>query len=55
MSHAQGHNNENPLECPECQEWIEALAKQCFCRGIDKPCDGLLSGGFCDNYDGGQD
>lgn len=41
---------ENPLDDPGYQKLVEDLAKECKCVGIDKPCDGLLGGGFCDRF-----
>jgi hypothetical protein len=43
-------NMEDITESPEYKEWLEKLAKECKCCPIcsDKPCDGLMAGGFCD-------
>lgn len=35
-------------DSPEYQEFIESLIDKCTCYP-DKPCDGLLAGGFCDD------
>lgn len=34
-------------ECEGFAQWVKELAKQCTCDG-DRPCDGLLAGGLCD-------
>ncbi len=38
---------EDPTDSPEWQVWIEGLAKHCRCRD-NRPCDGLMAGGPCD-------
>lgn len=38
-----------PQDDPEYQKMVEELALQCTCTGADKPCDGLLAGGLCDD------
>ena len=30
-------------------DWLDTLTTQCTCDGVDKPCDGLLAGGLCDD------
>ena len=30
-------------------DWLDTLTTQCTCEGVDKPCDGLLAGGLCDD------
>lgn len=37
---------EDPSQDPNYQRWIEELAKHCRCSC--GPCDGLMSGGICD-------
>ncbi len=34
---------------PGYAAFVEKLAIECSCVGIDRPCDGLLAGGLCDN------
>ena len=37
------------------QQLIEELALQCTCTPLsDRPCDGLLAGGLCDNLQMGR-
>ena len=34
---------------PEYQKFVEEMAKVCKCTPLsDRPCDGLLAGGLCD-------
>lgn len=40
-----------PQDDPAYQEMVDELAKICRCKGMDKPCDGLLAGGLCDHLD----
>lgn len=39
---------EEASEDPDSAALVEELARECTCSG-DRPCDGLLAGGFCDN------
>ena len=43
-----GFHLETPHDDPDYQAWVEELAKECACSG-DRPCDGLMAGGLCDN------
>lgn len=36
-------------EFEQYELWVENLAKHCTCTGIDRPCDGLMAGGLCDD------
>jgi len=38
----------DPMDDPEYQAFVDKLAQVCKCSH-DKPCDGLLAGGMCDN------
>jgi hypothetical protein len=38
----------NPYDTPEYQQFISDMVKHCRCSH-DRPCDGLLAGGLCDN------
>lgn len=45
---------EDVIRDQQCEE----LAEQCTCPGIDRPCEGLLAGGMCDDLHlegGGED
>lgn len=33
---------------PQYQAWVESMAKHCRCSN-DRPCDGVLAGGLCDD------
>jgi hypothetical protein len=37
---------QSPEDDPAYQAWLADLATQCLCS--DKPCGGLMAGGFCD-------
>ncbi len=39
----------NPYETAEYQKFVESMAVHCRCRPSDRPCDGVLAGGVCDN------
>ena len=41
---------------PEYQAWVGTLSRECTCSG-DRPCDGLMAGGLCDDlhYDHDED
>lgn len=39
----------NPADDAAYQAEIDRLSLLCNCTGIDRPCDGLLAGGMCDN------
>lgn len=41
--------NDDPTDDPAYQAWLADLATQCRCS--DKPCDGLMAGGLCDDLD----
>ena len=34
-------------------DFVQALAAECMCVGVDRPCDGLLAGGPCDDFHDG--
>ena len=38
----------DPYDTPEYHAWVESMAKSCHCAH-NKPCDGVLAGGMCDN------
>lgn len=38
-----------PQDDPAYQKMLDEMAKMCRCKGMDKPCDGLLAGGLCDH------
>lgn len=39
-----------PYDDPAYQALVEELAKQCRCTPLsERPCDGLLAGGVCDD------
>ena len=41
---------DNMHDDPSYQELVAELAKECTCTPeSDRPCDGLLAGGHCDN------
>lgn len=47
MSHPQQPENQDD---PDYAIWVEKLAEQCTCTPhSDRPCDGLLAGGMCDD------
>src|ERR1051325_5575556 len=40
----------SPLDDPDYQAFVEEMAKLCRCTPLsDRPCDGLLAGGPCDD------
>jgi len=41
-------------ETREYQKWLEELAEECTCDG-DRPCAGLMAGGFCDDLHWDED
>lgn len=55
MNPKQCHKNGIPIPdaddftaSPEYQAWVESMAEHCRCSR-NCPCDGVLSGGFCDD------
>lgn len=39
----------DPEDAEAYSAWIDSLTAQCTCEGVDRPCDGLLAGGLCDD------
>lgn len=31
------------------QKFVESMVPRCRCRSADRPCDGVLAGGICDD------
>ena len=46
--------NDDPTDDPAYQAWLADLATQCRCSH-DRPCAGLMAGGFCDELDWSED
>ena len=44
----------DPTYEPAYQAFVDEMAKLCRCSH-DKPCDGLLAGGLCDNIQGSDE
>lgn len=40
---------QDPFESAEYQKFVESMVPHCHCRERDRPCDGVLAGGMCDN------
>lgn len=40
---------DDTLEEEERQRYVAAAAEHCHCRAIHGPCEGVLTGGICDN------
>lgn len=41
---------EDPYDDPAYQQFVEEMAKDCKCTPLsNRPCDGLLAGGLCDD------
>lgn len=38
----------DPEDAEAYSAWLDSLANQCTCENVDRPCDGLLGGGLCD-------
>ncbi len=36
-------------DSPEYQDFVESMVPFCRCTGHNRPCDGVLAGGLCDN------
>lgn len=40
---------ENPFESEEYDRFVESMVPHCHCRESNRPCDGVLAGGICDD------
>lgn len=39
----------DPFETAEYQKFVESMVPHCRCRESNRPCDGVLAGGLCDD------
>lgn len=40
---------QDPYQTKEYQRFVESMVPHCRCREADRPCDGVLAGGPCDD------
>jgi hypothetical protein len=40
---------QDPYETEEYQRFVASMVPHCHCRESNRPCDGVLAGGVCDN------
>lgn len=38
-------------QAQELADWMDKLATECTCVRDDRPCEGLIAGGLCDDCD----
>jgi hypothetical protein len=46
---ATGSASEEIFNSEQYAKFVESMTHLCHCRSQDKPCDGVLAGGLCDN------
>jgi len=39
----------DPTESEDYAKFVESMVPHCHCTGQNRPCDGVLAGGVCDN------
>jgi hypothetical protein len=44
-----GSASEDIFNSEEYAKFVESMVPHCHCRSQDRPCDGVLAGGLCDN------
>lgn len=49
MSIPEPKASEEIFNSESYQKFIDSMVSYCRCRAQDRPCDGVLAGGICDN------
>lgn len=39
----------DPYQSEEYAKFVESMVQHCHCKESNRPCDGVLSGGLCDD------
>lgn len=48
-SNYQAPKPENPFESEEYEQFVQSMVPYCRCKESNRPCDGVLAGGLCDD------
>lgn len=40
----------DPFDSEEYQKFVQSMAPLCRCKESNRPCDGVLAGGLCDDF-----
>jgi len=50
LSVASGSASEDIFNSEQYQKFVDSMTHHCRCTGQPRPCDGVLAGGICDDW-----